>query len=251
MIRVNVNTFLEVPTRREVIIMSPFARFGNAQKGCRGAFTLIELLVVIAIISLLASILLPSLNRAKALGRSVVCKSNLHNIGMAAYQYATMWNGYVPGEGQKTAYIYEKDVLCRQLTDWKDSAGVVYERFLSGKKVWRCPSDNVLFGKPPCGAPGNRLVSYRWNLTAMGSGVGWPEGQNVYRLQKFKEPGRIPVFGDAEGGYTATIHILGWHSGKSNLLYLDSHVEEWVTQLSSPTEAMSWTWWWLWGEGIE
>ena len=51
------------------------------------AFTLIELLVVIAIISLLISILLPSLNRAKDLAKRVICLSNMRNCGTAIFTY--------------------------------------------------------------------------------------------------------------------------------------------------------------------
>lgn len=59
-------------------------------------FTLIELLVVIAIISLLVSILLPSLNQAKTLARRTVCAANLKNIGLSVLAYTAESAGMVP-----------------------------------------------------------------------------------------------------------------------------------------------------------
>ena len=69
----------------------------------RKAFTLIELLVVIAIISLLVSILLPSLQKAKDLARAVACSANLRGLTMALLLYANDNNQLIPpysvGEG--------------------------------------------------------------------------------------------------------------------------------------------------------
>ncbi|MCE5186772.1 MAG: prepilin-type N-terminal cleavage/methylation domain-containing protein [Planctomycetaceae bacterium] len=64
------------------------------------AFTLIELLVVIAIISLLLSVLLPALRKAKAQGQQTVCNSNMVQIGRAAYLYAGDNQTFIPRGGQ-------------------------------------------------------------------------------------------------------------------------------------------------------
>jgi prepilin-type N-terminal cleavage/methylation domain-containing protein/prepilin-type processing-associated H-X9-DG protein len=65
-------------------------------KNRRGAFTLIELLVVIAIISILASMLLPTLSRAKEQGVSIFCVNNLRQIGLAMQMYGDDNNERLP-----------------------------------------------------------------------------------------------------------------------------------------------------------
>ena len=72
-----VKPFIESPRR------SP------ANKKIKGAaaFTLIELLVVIAIIAILAALMMPSLIQAKTAARSVVCKSQLRQYGIALSSY--------------------------------------------------------------------------------------------------------------------------------------------------------------------
>jgi type II secretory pathway pseudopilin PulG len=62
----------------------------------RGGFTLVELLVIMAIIALLVAILIPSMSRARHLGRVSVCASRLNGIGKAAHAYATENEGVLP-----------------------------------------------------------------------------------------------------------------------------------------------------------
>lgn len=57
---------------------------------------MIELLVVIAVSALLTALLLPALSRAHQAADSVVCQSNLHQLGLALNMYVHDSEAYLP-----------------------------------------------------------------------------------------------------------------------------------------------------------
>jgi len=77
----------------------------------RDAFTLIELLTVVAIISLLISILLPSLSRAREQGKATQCLSRLHEYGLAVATYENLYSDALPPAAWTPSHVLVDGVL--------------------------------------------------------------------------------------------------------------------------------------------
>jgi len=64
-----------------------------------GGVTLLELLVVVSIIGIVAALLTPAVQRSREVARSVQCKSNLKQLGLALHSYAIDYNELPPVGG--------------------------------------------------------------------------------------------------------------------------------------------------------
>jgi len=115
-------------------------------------FTLIELLVVISIISMLMSISLPSLSRAREAGKRIVCASNLRQLTIAWEVYAsdneqrlcsadTYWND----ESDREYWVADGPVLPSNDiggTKWAIQAGALWPYTEHTLELYKCRSDN-------------------------------------------------------------------------------------------------------------
>src|SRR3984957_8772818 len=109
-------------------------------KARKGAFTLIELLVVIAIISILASMLLPALGKAKEKGVTIYCVNNLRQLGLGMQMYGDDSNDRLP---VSTANITTPGVGAFTNGTWTSSL----LPYFGNTNVLRCPALNSSYNK--------------------------------------------------------------------------------------------------------
>ena len=131
------------------------------------AFTLIELLVVISIITVLISLLLPAVGRARESARQLICRNNLRNIWTGVLQYALNNHDRVP---------YMEDININDPNadpfdpTHKQTVGVMLSEYVEPGS-WRCPS--AIKGFPADAGPEGWTMTY-WFRTAGAIGEGVP-----------------------------------------------------------------------------
>lgn len=219
-------------------------------------FTLVELLVVIAIIALLLAVIIPVLGTAREQGRSVVCQTNMKELGLSWLMYAQNNNNNNQLCGaftyndnyNKWGHIWDW-VWAPWRADYNTAVPINGKCTIAQRKegikrgalykynfnydLYRCPTDLT-----------GHLVSYSVPDCLGGMEVEWngalAKWNVLTKLIQIKEPAKKYVF--LEENDTRTYNtdsweidlsgvswkdpIVVWHRGTSNLAFADGHSEK-------------------------
>ena len=197
-------------------------------------FTLVELLVVIAIIAILASMLLPALNKARGKAHEISCLNNEKQIGLQVIQYTESYDGYIPLSVWGGAGV-----------QWNFNVGRIALFMLGyGADFAKLPLDAKLPGIFYCSAEQRSLENsaYKYYPTYVGNVRLGYCADNVYisayrprKIARAKQPSRfVLLFDSYRNPYfdewrfvndqaLTYPRMVTRHSGKLNELFVDGH----------------------------
>ena len=178
------------------------------REGGRTCFTLLDLLIVVAVIAILASLLLPALNKAMERVRMTSCVSNLRQIGVIWQVYQTESQGYFPPDGASSPYMSWEEYFYAYNTHCSLIQGNYFKNNLRFT-LYRCPSSVKGLGSKGYHYASNRFLAKARNE------------KNV------RYPSKRMMIGEAATETTGLLspEKVGYrHMFSGNFLFMDGHV---------------------------
>ncbi|NQZ56189.1 MAG: type II secretion system protein [Lentisphaeraceae bacterium] len=189
-------------------------------------FTLIELLVVVAIIGILASILLPSLSKARKSVKTAVCLSNLSSLGTAVQVF--MLDGNLNKKTGIYPPYYGWTTRINKLAGTKLTVGSNNTDKKTHGKYWQCPASERPQWPMPL-RPGR--VSYGMN-----------EILHNRPQHTVRSPSETILIGETWGKGLKDNHlkkqrVKAWHGSKMTIVFVDGHAAsaEWILAKQNST----------------